>query len=601
MNMNEHIDGFIPEFLQDYNSMCSHLNSQVHKLGSSSKKGVFFEKLASEIIAEYPETDLPTARMNCEFTKGSWEDGVDIIFKDDEESTYLYVQVKWSIDSVDDLDSILSKFYNYHQKNHQNEGEDAQQQLKILFPVESSNFSATTEESQRIEFMVITLKKDCSRILSRYKEQQRPSIDFYNSLVENKAFHLINGDQVFNLLKTNLSRFCGILPDVKLRFESEPIQVDNVFIGVISAATLANCYFEARESLFFENVRLFKGEDSGKKKAGKNREPVNTEILKTLVSEPSKMLARNNGITFRAQRVVPDNDDPSNLLLEKASIVNGCQTTYMVAKGVEQSPQSGSTARIFIKIVETDSSWDVAEAANFQNRINQLDLKLARYLRPQIAIRAGMQSGVNVEYETEPFTILDKLSLVRTSYEDVKVLFLGIFSRSPGNSISANYTELRYDLLDQFLQQRQTASTDSILNLVIEVQSRSNITSDKIAGKLTERFSELFKRFLEKGSYRAFLTITAGCILTDKNIYRDDIQLADLESFLEAVNGSENKFLAAYRSAFMTLANRTIDIKKSKEENLKSMYAEVSKAGTAENFENLLTLAVESYKQSHMQ
>jgi hypothetical protein len=567
--MNEHIDGYIPEFLQDYSSMCSHLNSQVHKLRSSNK-GVFFEKLASEIVAEYPETDLPIVKMNCEFTKGSWEDGVDITFKDDEESTYLYVQVKWSIDSVDDLDLILSKFHNYYQKNHRNEDEDSQRQLKILFPEEGSNFAGEKEGNKRIEFMIITLKKDCNRILGRYKEQNRPSLAFYDFLSENRAFHFINGDQVFNLLKTNLSRFCGILPDVKLRFESEPIKVDNVFIGVISAGTLANCYSEARESLFFENVRLFKGDDSGKKKAGKNREPVNTEILRTVVNEPSKMLARNNGITFRAQRVVPDNDDPSYLFLEKASIVNGCQTTYMVAKGVEQSPQSGVTARIFVKIVETDSSWDVAEAANFQNRINQLDLKLARYLRPQIAIRAGMQSGINIEYETESFIILDKLSSARTSYEDVKVLFLGLFSRSASNSISANYTDLRYGLLDQFLEQRN-ASNDSILNLVIEVESRSSTVSDRISEKLSEAFADLFKRFLQKGSYRAFLTITAACVLTGKNIYTDDVQLADLEAFLETVNGNEDEFLAAYRSAFMTLANRTVNIQRSKDENLKDI------------------------------
>jgi hypothetical protein len=561
---------------------------------------IFFEKLASEIIAEYPDIDLPISNMNCQYTKGSWEEGVDIIFHDGE-STYLYVQVKWSIDSVDDLDLILSKFSNYYQKKHQDEPEDYQAQIEIVFLEENTDFLVDKEEKQRIEFMIITLKKDCGKILSRYGEQKRPSISFYDSLVANRAFHIINGEQVFNLLKTNLSRFCGILPDVKLKLESNPIQVDNVFIGVISAETLANCYIENRESLFFENVRLFKGEDSGKKKAGKNREPVNTEILRTIVSEPDKMLARNNGITFRAQRVIPDSDDPSNLLLEKASIVNGCQTTYMVAKGIEQSPQNGSTARVFVKIVETDSSWDVAEAANFQNRINQLDLKLARYLRPQIAIRAGMQSGVNVEYEaeTEPFTLLEKLSVARTSYDDVKVLFLGLFSRSPSNCISANYTELRYSLLDQFLQQRQAHFNDSILNLVIEVQSRSSIVSNKIASKLGDTFSELFKRFLEKGSYRAFLTITAGCILVNKNIY-EDIQLSDLESFLEAVNGNEDELLAAYRSAFMTLANRTVNIKKSKEENLKDMYAEVSKAGTVENFGNLLTLASENYRQSRI-
>lgn len=597
--MSESTNGFIPEFLQDYESMFAYLSRQVSGLGSNkTAKGVFFEKLASEIVSEYPDINLPISKMRCEFTKGSWEEGIDITFKDDDELTCLYVQVKWSVDSVDDLDTILSKFSNYYQKSTRDKAETDQPQLAIVFPSEDLGFVDDVEGSQRVEFMIITLKKDCSRLVSRYEEQQRSTKSFYNTLVENEAFHIIDGNQVFNLLKTNLYRFCGVLPDVKLKFESKPIQIDNVFVGVVSAATLANCYFESRESLFFENVRLFKGEDSGKKKAGKNREPVNTQILKTMVDEPHKMLARNNGITFRAQKVVLDDEDPDSLFLEKASIVNGCQTTYMVAKGIEHSPQNGAVAKVFIKIVVTDSSWDVAEAANFQNRIDQLDLKLARYLRPQIAIRAGMQTGVNVEYEAEPFSLIEKLSIVRTSYEDVKIFFLGLFSRSPSNCISANYTELRYSLLDQFLQQRQDSFNDLILNLIIETQSKTWKLSDKIAKKLGSNFSDLFKRFLEKGSYRSFLTIIAGCILSDINIYKTEVQLSDLESFLQTLINNEEKFLLAYRAAFMTLANRTINIAKSKEENLKDMYTEVSKAGTVENFGNLLTLAVENYKQS---
>jgi hypothetical protein len=136
--------------------MCSHLNSQVLKLGSSNKKGVFLRKISSEIVAEYPDIDLPVSKMNCEFTKGSWEEGVDITFKDEEETTYLYVQVKWSIDTVDDLDIILSKFHNYYQKNHQDEAKDDQSQLSIDFLENKSIFSVDTEEKQRVEFMIIT-------------------------------------------------------------------------------------------------------------------------------------------------------------------------------------------------------------------------------------------------------------------------------------------------------------------------------------------------------------------------------------------------------------------------------------------------------------
>ena len=35
-----------------------------------------------------------------------------------------------------------------------------------------------------------------------------------------------------------------------------------------------------------------------------------------------------------------------------------------------------------VKIVTTEDAWQVARAANYQNVVRQIDLDLARYLRP---------------------------------------------------------------------------------------------------------------------------------------------------------------------------------------------------------------------------
>jgi hypothetical protein len=608
------VERFLPDFLQDYSSMFSFLTSQAMKTGSqrsggskspnkSKAKGDFFENLASEVISEHPDIDLLAAKTRCELTGGSWEDGVDLIFKDDNnDKPLLYVQVKWSIDQVDDLDLILSKFQNYYTKNILNKSDvgDTTEQLSLLTSLESSA-SLNVKNGDSIEFAIITLKENLDRIIDRYSKSERPSKVFYDSLNRSSSLHVIDGSEVFNLLKTNLSRLCGILPDIELTLEDAPMRVGSVIIGVISAESLSECFSKARESLFFENVRLFKGDDSGRKQRGRNREPVNSEILKTMLEEPEKMLARNNGITFRAQKIIADNTQSNRLFLEKASIINGCQTTYMVAKAVENSPESARNAKILVKIVETSSSWDIAEAANFQNKINQIDLKLAKYLRPQIAQRAGMASGINVEDSISSLKLLEKLSSARTSYEDVKILFIGLFSRSPGNAIATNYTEFRYPLLEQFLAQEQNNVNDSLLKLVIEIQSRSERVSEEVSKKFGSDYSDLFKRFIERGSYRAFLTITSGCIAARRNIYKESLDMQGLTVFLETLIADKSAFLKAYRVSFMTLANRVVDWEKTKEENLKKMHGEVESAGTMKNFGNLLSIGIENFNQQNQE
>jgi hypothetical protein len=231
--MNTTSETFLPDFLQDYESMFSFLSEQAIKIGKKSTtskskaKGDFFENLASEVIAEHPEIELPASKVRCEFTGGSWEDGIDLIFRDDnDDEILLYAQVKWSISKVDDIDLILSKFESYFRKGISGEGNLNVDEEQLALSLIEESFSNSSPQKQ-VEFAIITLKKNCDNILARYKQSKRSSKKFYEHLASEKSIHIIDGIQVFNLLRTNLSRLCGILPDVDLKLENDPIRMQN--------------------------------------------------------------------------------------------------------------------------------------------------------------------------------------------------------------------------------------------------------------------------------------------------------------------------------------------------------------------------------------
>src|SRR5262249_5549570 len=141
---------------------------------------------------------------------------------------------------------------------------------------------------------------------------------------------------------------------------------------------------EVGDAIFFENVRDFVGRSS-----------VNNSISDTISTQPERFLQLNNGIVFSANKV--EIIDDTHVRLDRASIVNGCQTTISL---VETEPNPGQEAYVQVKIVQLDvagASWDVTHAANFQNEIARIDLDLARFIRPQLVRRQGYWSGIPVK------------------------------------------------------------------------------------------------------------------------------------------------------------------------------------------------------------
>lgn len=229
--------------------------------------------------------------------------------------------------------------------------------------------------------------------------------------------------------------------------EKSHLHLGNVYIGIVPCHELSKIYQETGDSIFFENIREWLGFQGNKVKSGGIRETVNEAIAATLDESPEKMLERNNGIVLRASKITVISDN--ELSLQDASIINGCQTTMSIFFA---NPKSG---HILAKFVETNDSWEIAKSANFQTQIERVELELARYLRPQLVRVVGAETSYKVGTSNTPqnksaFSILDQIYKDEIRYDELKSIFVGLFSRSANNAIAANYTEFRIDLLKSF-------------------------------------------------------------------------------------------------------------------------------------------------------
>ena len=113
-----------------------------------------------------------------------------------------------------------------------------------------------------------------------------------------------------------------------------------------------------RRRLFFDNIRDFQGDTA-----------VNRSIADTLCSELSiEFPLRNNGVTIvtrKLQRVGPQ------FTLEDFQIVNGCQTSHVIAAN---SAKENQAIMIPIKIIATEDeevTRQVIIASNQQNKLDQ--------------------------------------------------------------------------------------------------------------------------------------------------------------------------------------------------------------------------------------
>lgn len=541
----------LPYFLQSFENLVAHFDEHFGELGSNAR-GDTFLGLAQKLIPLTQECQgFP--RPEPSETK-SHDDGVDLLTSETDNGRILCVQSKYKIRDKDSVDSIISKFKNFEAGLRPKESEPE------LFEKPSKQPSVPVPT-----FVVITSSK-LEGIVSRYESSTLASRGFYEQLKQQARLIVIDGPRILSLLQQLYRKAHQLPANVTLKSAFGWVHVNGVHLGAIRGLDLVALYEEHGDALFFENIRDFLGTTSGKVVA--TRSTVNQEIIQTISVEPIKMLPRNNGVTFRAKSVVLA--DAESITITNAAIVNGCQTTMCL---VHCYPVPADCV-VQVKVVETDDAWDIAKAANYQNQVARVDLDLARYLRPQLVRKVATELGYAIESESTvtASSVLDTIYRNRVNYEELRLLYLGLFSRKPNNLFEGNYTELRADVLANLYENyEKELSEEAIFAVLLLLLKESRAALDECRATFSgAEYSSLFKRFHQddKPRYRAYLAIAALC-----GLLRDDLSDKSSDATKEAerisrflakarkqLENEPGEFRNVFLMTFQTLADSLLDV-----------------------------------------
>lgn len=451
----------LPDFLSEYGSFYSHMQSLFDNV-ENTEKGQKFAEFARDLV---PHTEIGKSFNVPELRPPSHDGGVDLEANAKESSSCLYIQSKYTIRSVDDLDAIIGKFKAFEDEEFKKKAELTAKQMDMFAPADATDADTDREE---IHYMIFTASEVVeTRKLKTYEKSTRLSLPFYQNLKDSQRLHILDGRAMVAVAQNSYRKKHFMPSDMRLELVTSYIPMENVYIGVISGLMLRKLYDDYGDSLFLENIREWLGPYTGKQKQP-GRETVNEAISRTLHTEPEKFLSRNNGITFRANAIQILSD--STLHLGEASIVNGCQTTMAIVKAGKLTDD----CRVLIKIVETDDAWDIAGSANFQTKIGRIDIDLARYIRSEAISLAADKYGIHLRREKNIpesiFSVFRAISQESVIESEIRAIFIGLFSRTPHNAIASNYTELRDDLLNEY---NLDAEKDEVLYMLFILSNRS--------------------------------------------------------------------------------------------------------------------------------
>lgn len=569
----------LPTFLRNADAFALHLQENFAE-HTNLEKGDGFVSFACKVLPLFDFwKDMPPPEPS---EKRTYDKGIDFVSRHPDNEICFAGQSKFRIRGVDELDSIICKFSAYD--NSQGANQAAAQ--PSLFAEQADS---------KISYIIIT-SSNLSNIESRYRDTRLPSREFYDLLIREGRLEVLDGQRLLDTIQSLYRQSFFIAPQIKLRLSADVIAVDSVYLSVISAGVLRDLYAENKDSLFFENIREFLGVGSGRSGKSNGRGTVNESIASTLRDCPEKMLGRNNGITFRADAV--QILDSRTLLLEKGSIVNGCQTTMCIVT----TGEAADSAKVLIKVVagEGEVSWEVAKYANYQNQVSRLELELAKFLRPQAVRKAAIELGyaVSTEMNQSISTVLDEIHHTRISYEALRLLYIGLFSRYPNNILQGHHSEVQLDVLDVANAAGQQERTMRVLfQLLVHAERAADAFKKR---HKDERVLDLFKRFFREESprYSCLLAILAACGCVDEDLERRDddkdpqVRWARLQRFLDRLEiilvRHSDYFVRVYRNAVTALTLPVTQSANDRDDLLQRMSKEIE-ANTGQRFPLLVS------------
>ncbi|MGW2147209.1 AIPR family protein [Nonomuraea bangladeshensis] len=525
----------LPTWLRNYEAFSAHLDEELAD-ENPHNKGLRFVNFAHALLPRVPMVSIfEDFELN---DKLSHDKGVDILTAQNDAGQQLFAQSKYRIRRVDEIDAILSKFESFEAEHVAQSGYEQ----PALFEDPSAN------PPSRPVYLIVTAS-NLSTLMERFRKTRRSSRPFYDRLIKEDRLVLADGGELLLTLQSIYRKSFEVPSRIVLHAEGW-LDVGTVHLGVISGAELIRLYDEHGDGLFFENIRSFLGLERNQ-----DRESVNRRILKTVEELPEKMLERNNGITIRSSRVIRQN---SNLILQNASIVNGCQTTMCI---VQQRDNISDNLLVAVKVVESVDLWEVAHSANYQNRVRQIDLDLAKYLRPQLVQRAAARMGISVEPDSSHGVtdLIATISDTQVTYDETRALYKGIFSERPTNIFDNNYNKLLTGVLD-VLYEREDAA-DRVFSALFVISGASRKGREAVSRIFAESENLYFQRF-KKPIYSSYISLLAAGAVASTNLAErlrepnDEAMrlLGFVESVRNVIDTDVDIFIESYLTAYEILS-----------------------------------------------
>ncbi|KNX38934.1 hypothetical protein VV01_20255 [Luteipulveratus halotolerans] len=474
----------------------------------------------------------------------SHDGGVDISSRQNADGSVLRVQSRYKLERVDDLDSILSKFEDYDQISID---EDAG-----VLPL---TFEGNGRPAMPV-YMVLT-SSDVSNIAAIYESKGRSSLRFYKRLKSEGRLHLVGGQAILDTLRHRFVKSSRLPNSLTLTSPKGWLRVGDVYLGVVRGPDMVELFDQHGDGLFFENIREWLGLEEGR---------VNASITATVVDEPGRMLERNNGITIRGEAV--RQTDNNTLVADRAAIINGCQTTMCIW----HARPTDTELLVQIKVVQTpanEDAWTIARSSNYQNDVSQIDLELAKYLRPQLVSRAAASQGRGLESARDDSlpNLLAQLTETEVSFALTKYVFLGLFCAPPNQLFNDNYSKVRMDVLKALYASDADVEDRLFATIFDAVEAGRNANEEAKDAYKDEAYVSLYQRLLDstKHKYSAYLILlaAAGALKFDLSQRESDpeTEAARIDGFLSDLGSllreRKNEFTEAYLIAFKVYAAST--------------------------------------------
>jgi hypothetical protein len=235
---------------------------------------------------------------------------------------------------------------------------------------------------------------------------------------------------------------------LKINIKSQDDKTDAVFVregasmrGVLVSCSLKNylAFYRAagERQLFNQNIRYLL-----------KRSKINSQILECFKTAPEDFCFYNNGISIVCSDygIAPTGDSMFNLTLTHASIVNGGQTTGIIAELVEGAPgvyeEQLAKASVVLRVFKAtpEQASKIAEATNAQNPIDLVNLKANHAVQGKVKLYLAergvgliVKDGEEILYYSDIITNENLLQIYAAVYGNdpakAKVSKLAVFKK----------------------------------------------------------------------------------------------------------------------------------------------------------------------------